>query len=57
MEVIAFSSQQLATQGCSVGQPLCHFVTPPPQGGDHALLGRIVQDASLAQHGTYPLSN
>lgn len=28
-----------------------------PTEGDHALLGRIVQDASLAQHETNPLSN
>ena len=31
-EAIAFSSQQLATQGWSVGQPLWHCVPPPPQG-------------------------
>ena len=32
-EAIAFSSQQLATQGWSVGQPLCQLaLTPPPRG-------------------------
>ena len=40
----------------------CAKLAPPalratsPSRGRHALLGRIVQDAGLAQHGTNPLS-
>ena len=34
----------LVQVGRSVGQPLCHFVTPPPSGGDYANQAKFVQD-------------
>ena len=45
-----FSSDctKISQAGWSVWQPLCHFVTPPPAGGDYAC-----QEISMQYDGKY----